>query len=106
MSYVSGESTLAHANVASPAPRGGIRNVTTELSLSLTTSSDSTLVPDGVPSRLDRYEWASTTSFSPNSIFSQFARECSAASSLLLLSWLSETWVVPSLSSNSYTSVW
>ncbi len=38
-----------------------------------------------------RYDSPSTTSFSPESIFSQFARECSAASSLGLLSWLSET---------------
>ena len=45
------------------------------------------------------------TSFRPESIFSQVLRECSAAFSSLLLSWLSETCVVPSLSSSSYTSV-
>ena len=59
----------------------------------------------GVPRRRAGQS-ASTVALSPASIFSQFARECSAASADELLSWLSRTLVRPSWSSSSYVSVW
>jgi hypothetical protein len=48
----------------------------------------------------------STTSFSPDSIFSQLDCECSASLALALLSWLNLTVVVPPSSSSSYRIVW
>jgi len=48
----------------------------------------------------------STVSFSPDSISSQVALDCSACSWVELLSWLSRTRVASASWSSSYTMVW